>query len=521
MSNKIRILWADDEIDLLKPQLFFLEKKDYEVITVTNGHDALDKLQEDNDIDVVFLDESMPGLTGLETLSRIKSTLPGIPVVMITKNETENIMEEAIGSQIDDYLIKPVNPNQILLSLKKIVDNKKLVKEQTAKEYMKEIRNIFMDINDNPDYIKWAEIYKKIISWELRLDESENSEIKESLDTQKEDANREFFKYISSNYLEWIQHNNGPVFSHTLMREKVLPLLSAGKPVIMILMDNLRYDQWKIMEPEISELFKITEEDNFYAILPTATQYSRNAIFAGMLPGDIQKKFPDLWLNDNDEGGKNMHEQAFLENQVSRLVKRDIKLDYTKVTNVVNAKRVADNALNYTNNDLTVIVYNFLDMVSHSRTEMEVLKELAGDEKAYRSLTKSWFENSPLYEVFKKLADRDVQIVVTTDHGTIRVRKPSKVVGDRETTTNLRYKAGRNLQYDKKDVFEVKNPADAGLPSPNVSTSFIFAKENLFFLYPNNYNQFLNHYTDSYQHGGVSMEEMICPVIRLVPKKFS
>lgn len=519
MSEKLRILWADDEIDLLKPQLFFLEKKDYEVITVTNGHDAMDKLKEDYDIDIVFLDESMPGLSGLETLSRIKSLRPNIPVVMITKNETENIMEEAIGSQIDDYLIKPVNPNQILLSLKKIVDNKRLVKEKTATDYQQEFRNIFMEINSNPDFSHWVDIYKKIISWELRLDESQNAEIKESLNDQKEEANKEFFKYISKHYIDWIKGSEGPRQSHQLVREKVLPQLNADKPVMMILMDNLRYDQWKIIEPIISDLYKIIDEDYFYAILPTATQYSRNAIFSGLLPIDIQKRFPNLWLNDIDEGGKNMHEHTFLEDQVKRLVKKDVKLDYVKVTNVQGARQLQDNSLNFLHNDLTAIVYNFLDMLSHSRTEMEVLKELAGDEKAYRSLTKSWFLNSPLWEVLKKLSDKDVRIVITTDHGTIRVRKPSKVLGDRETTSNLRYKSGKNLQYDKKDVLEIRQPAEAGLPSPNMSTSYIFAKENMFFLYPNNYNYYNNYYNDTFQHGGISMEEMICPIITLEPKR--
>ncbi len=519
MSDKLKILWADDEIDLLKPQLFFLEKKDYEVLTVTNGHDALDKLDEDTGIDIVFLDESMPGMTGLETLSRIKAKRPGIPVVMITKNETENIMEEAIGSQIDDYLIKPVNPNQILLSLKKIIDNKRLVKAKAATDYQQAFRSIFMEINSNPDYKQWVDIYKNIISWELRLDDSQNVEIKESLNDQKEEANKEFFKYISKNYIDWIKTGKGPKKSHEIVREKVLPLISTSRPTVMILMDNLRYDQWKIIEPIITDLYKIVDEDYFYAILPTATQYSRNAIFSGLLPLDIQKRFPNMWLNDADEGGKNMHEGTFLADLVKRLVKKDVKLDYVKVTNVQAARQLQDNAINYIHNDLTAIVYNFLDMLSHSRTEMEVLKELAGDEKAYRSLTKSWFLNSPLWEVFKKLAERDVQIIITTDHGTIRVKKPSKVVGDKETTTNLRYKSGRNLKYEQKDVLEIKNPSEAGLPSPNMSTSYIFAKENLFFLYNNNYNYYNNYYNDTFQHGGVSMEEMICPIITLVPKR--
>jgi CheY-like chemotaxis protein len=519
MSEGIKILWADDEIDLLKPQLFFLEKKGYNVVTVSNGHDALDVLDEDDKIDIVFLDESMPGLTGLETLGRIKAKLPNIPVVMITKNEAENIMEDAIGSQIDDYLIKPVNPNQILLTLKKIIDNKRLVSEKTAIDYQQEFRVITMDINSSPNLEEWVKIYRKIIGWEIRLDESNNSQMKEILTMQKEEANKEFFKFVSKNYLSWVKNNNGPLQSHNLLKEKVFPLFNNNVPTVMILMDNLRYDQWKIIEPIISELYKVEEEDYFCSILPTATQYSRNSIFAGIMPLDIQKRFPDWWLNDNEEGGKNMRESDLLREQIKRIVKKEIKTEYIKVTNVNSGKQLQDNALNYLNNDFTAIVYNFIDMLSHSRTEMEVLKELAGDETAYRSLTKSWFTHSPLWTLMQKLAERDVQVVITTDHGTIRVKNASKVIGDRETTTNLRYKVGKNLQFDKRDVFDVKNPSEAGLPSPNMSSSYIFGKEDVFFLYPNNYAHFNNFFKDTFQHGGISMEEMICPVIRLSPKR--
>jgi CheY-like chemotaxis protein len=518
---KIKILWTDDEIDLLKPQLFFLEKKGYQVTTVSNGHDAIDVLKEDGEIDIIFLDESMPGLTGLETLGRIKEINPSIPVVMITKNEAENIMEEAIGSQIDDYLIKPVNPNQILLTLKKIIDNKRLVSEKTAVDYQQEFRSISMEINSNPDLNEWVKIYRKIIAWELRLDESNNHQLTDILTMQKEEANKEFYKFVTRNYLDWLKKGEGPIQSHNLMKEKVLPYIHAQKPTVMILLDNLRYDQWKIIEPIISDLFKVDEEHYFFSILPTATQYSRNAIFAGMMPLEIQKHYPDWWLNDNEEGGKNLREEDLMKEQLRRLVKKEIKFDYIKVTNINSGKQLLDNALNYLNNDFTAIVYNFIDMLSHARTEMEVLKELAGDEKAYRSLTKSWFLHSPLWAAMQKMAERDVQIVITTDHGTMRVKSPSKVIGDRETTTNIRYKVGKNLQFDRKDVFDIKNPADGGLPSPNMSSSYIFAREDVYFLYPNNYNHFSNFFKDTFQHGGISLEEMVCPIVRLSSKKSS
>lgn len=515
----VKILWADDEIDMLKPQLFFLEKKGYEVVTVSNGHDALDVFDEQKDIDVVFLDESMPGISGLETLSRIKAKNANIPIVMITKNEAENLMEEAIGSEIDDYLIKPVNPNQILLTLKKLTDNKRLVSEKTMTDYQVEFRKILMEINSGLDKEGWVDIYKKIISWELKLDQSDTTEMQDILQMQKNEANAEFNKFIVKNYGRWIEKpDDSPVMSHNLMKKFVLPELDSSKPSFFFLLDNLRYDQWKIIEPKVTQMFRIEEEKTFYSILPTCTQYSRNAIFAGMLPADIKKHYPSLWLDDQDEGGKNNHEAELLKSQIDRLVRKPLSVDYLKVTNVAKAKSMNDNILNYMQNDLTVVVYNFIDMLSHARTEMEVLKELAGDEKAYRSLTLSWFENSPLKYALEKLSEKDVNVFITTDHGTIRVHKPSKIVGDRKTTTNLRYKSGRNLNYEKKDVFEVRDPKAFGLPTVNISTSYVFAKEDRFFLYPNNYNKFNNMYMDTFQHGGISLEEIICPFVRLSSK---
>lgn len=516
--SKVKILWADDEIDLLKPQLFFLEKKGYIVSTVTNGHDALDEVVSDNSIDVLFLDESMPGLTGLETLSKVKDVRPNLPVVMITKNEAENIMEEAIGSQIDDYLIKPVNPNQILLTLKKIIDNRRLVSEKTASDYQTEFRKIIMEIQSVNNYKDWAAMYDKIINWEMKLDSHNVEEMGEIMSMQKMEASAAFSKFVEKNYESWIAHpDEAPIMSHNLMRKKILPHLDE-KPTVVFLLDNLRFDQWKVLKPHIQRLYRIDEEDYFYSILPTSTQYSRNAIFAGMMPGEIAKNYPDWWLNDNEDGGKNLREKELLASQIDRIVRKNIKHEYMKITNVAYAKSMSDQVLNFLNNDLTVVVYNFIDMLSHARTEMEVLKELAGDEKAYRSLTNSWFLNSPLWTAIQKLSEKDVRIIITTDHGTIRVKTPSKVLADKDTTTNLRYKVGKNLQYDKKDVLEISVPDKVGLPRPNVSSKFIFAKSDAYFLYPNNYNYYMNYYNDTFQHGGISLEEMICPIITLSPK---
>ncbi len=517
--SDVKILWVDDEIDSLKSQIMFLENKGYNVATKTNGFDAVDYVK-GNQLDIVLLDESMPGITGLETLQQIKEVNSNLPVVMITKNETENLMDEAIGSQISDYLIKPVNPNQVLLSIKKIVDNKRLVAEKTTSNYQQEFRNLFMALNSNPNYTEWMDLYKKLIFWELEMEKSDSPEMQEVFQTQKTEANTEFFKFISRNYSSWVnaKSTDSPIMSHNLMQFKVLPHLEKGKPLFFVLIDNLRYDQWKTIQPIFAESFRIHEEETFYAILPTATQYSRNAIFAGMRPIDIEKQFPQQWKNDDEEGGKNLFEEDFFKAQLKRLGKGDLKYSYTKIVNNHEGQKLVDNIHNMLQNDINIIVYNFVDMLSHARTEMEVLKELAGDETSYRSITQSWFEHSPLHQALKKIADKKITVIVGTDHGSVRVKTPGKIIGDKQTTANLRYKHGRNLNFDPKDVLAFKDPKEAGLPVPNVNSSFVFAKGDIYLCYPNNYNHFANYYRNTFQHGGVSLEEMIIPVIRMTNK---
>lgn len=514
-----KILWVDDEIDTLNSQIMFLENKGYEVQTKTNGFDAVEFVKS-NIVDVVLMDESMPGITGLQTLQQIKEVNNNLPVVLITKNEAENIMDEAIGSQITDYLIKPVNPNQVLLSLKKIIDNKRLVAEKTTSAYQQQFRHLFMALNSNPDYNEWMEIYKKLVYWELEMKKSDSPEMQEVFQTQKAEANTEFFKFVSRNYAGWVhpKTTDAPVMSNNLIKYKVLPHLQKGTPLFFILIDNLRYDQWKMIQPIFAESFRIQEEDTFYAILPTATQYARNAIFAGMLPVDIEKHFAAQWKNDDEEGGKNLHEEEFFKAQLKRLGKTDLRYTYTKITNNHDGQKLVDNMHNMLQNDINVIVYNFVDMLSHARTEMEVLKELAGDEMSYRSITQSWFEHSPLHQALKKIADKNITLIVGTDHGSVRVKTPAKVIGDKQTTANLRYKHGRNLNYESRDVLAFRDPREAGLPVPNVNSSFIFAKEDIFLCYPNNYNYFVNYYRNTFQHGGISLEEMIVPIVRMTNK---
>ena len=516
--SQIKILWVDDEIDLLKPHILFLEKKNYHVTTCNNGQDAIE-LFDENNFDIVFLDENMPGLSGLETLSELKEKKASVPVIMITKSEEEYIMEEAIGSKIADYLIKPVNPNQILLSLKKNLDHSRLVSEKTTLDYQKEFRKIAMDMAMVNSYEDWVELYKKLVYWEMELENIEDQSMVEILDSQKAEANVQFGKFIERNYEDWFTPNaNKPILSHEIFGTYVAPeIRKKDKPILFVVIDNLRYDQWKAFESIVNNYYKLEKEASYYSILPTATQYARNAIFSGLLPLDMEKKYPQYWKNDVDDGGKNLFEGEFLSEQLKRLG-LNIKQEYYKITNFKDGKKLAENFKGLKNNDLTTIVYNFVDMLSHAKTEMEVVKELASDDKAYRSLTVSWFKNSPLLDIIQQAQKQGFRLILTTDHGTINCKNPSKVIGDKNTSLNLRYKTGRSLTYEDKDVYAVKDPKKIGLPALNMSSSFIFAKNDLFLAYVNNFNHYVSYYRNTYQHGGISLEEMIIPFLVLEPR---
>lgn len=517
--RKTVILWADDEIELLKPHIIFLENKGYEVVTINNGADAIE-LVRSKPFDIVFLDEQMPGVSGVEALEVIKREFPNLPVVMITKSEEERIMEEAIGRNIADYLIKPVNPNQILLSLKRNLDNKTLFEEKTSMSYQQEFRQISMEINDNLDFSRWSDVYRKLVGWELKLQKSTDEGIKEVLAMQKQEANNEFSKYVMRNYMGWIDSKTEekPVMSHTLMREKLLPRLDdSDKPFFFILIDNLRYDQWKAIQPLVENYFRVDTDELYYAILPTTTQYARNALFAGLMPLEIRRRFPKYWIDEEEEGTKNQYEAELLGEQLRRYGK-NIKYSYNKVLNLQAGKKLVEQMSNLMQNKLNVIVYNFVDMLSHARTEMEIIRELADDEEAYRSLMLSWFEHSSLLDMMRFISEKGCEMVVTTDHGSVYVKNPVKIIGDRAVNTNLRYKYGKSLKYNPKEVYEIKDPERIYLPKVNLSTSYVFAVSNDFMAYPNNFNYYVNYYKNTFQHGGISMSEMLVPVIYLKPK---
>ncbi|MBR2359729.1 MAG: bifunctional response regulator/alkaline phosphatase family protein [Bacteroidaceae bacterium] len=516
MKNGL-LLWADDEMDLLRPHILFLENKGYEVMTVTNGQDALDLCRK-HTFDLVMLDENMPGLSGLETLSRIKDLAPSVPVVMVTKSEEENIMDQAIGGKIADFLIKPVNPHQILMTLKKNIHQRDILTEKTDSSYQQNFARLGMSINDARSYEEWVEVYRQLVSWELQLSEAD-SNMTEMLKMQKDEANTGFAKFVKRHYQDWVTAttDNRPLMSPDLFKTRIFPRLDNGEKVFLLVLDNFRYDQWRQLSVELGQGFSIDEE-LYLSILPTVTQYARNAIFSGLMPNKIAQMFPDLWVDEDEEEGKNLNEAPLIQTLLERYRRKDT-FSYHKVNDSLAAEKLVNQFSQFQHYDLNVVVLNFIDMLSHARTESRTVRELAQDEAAYRSITLSWFRHSPVRELLKLLAESDYTVVITTDHGSIRVDKPIKVVGDRNVNTNLRYKLGRNLSYNAKEVYEIKDPAKVHLPAPNISTTYIFAMGGDFFAYPNNYNHYVSYYKDTFQHGGISMEEMLIPLVTLLPKK--
>ena len=506
-------MWVDDEIEMLRAHIIFLEKKGYDVTTVNNGNDAIEECRKRN-FDLVLLDEMMPGITGLETLQQIKEISPSTPIVMVTKSEEENIMDQAIGQKIADYLIKPVNPSQILLALKKNIHKKQIVTEVTQTGYRKEFQDIAMRIMDCSTLDDWKDIYRRLVRWELELS-SADSDMTEMLQMQKEEANNSFAKFVRKNYLSWVAPGTTqrPLMSPDIFKKCVFPAVNNGEKVFLVVIDNFRYDQWRTLAQDIGEMFNV-DEDMYMSILPTATQYARNAIFSGLMPEQIEHMFPDLWVDEDEEEGKNINEEPLVRTQIERYRRHDT-FSYHKINDSAAAERLVERLGELTKNDINVVVLNFIDMLSHARTESKMVRELANNESAYRSITLSWFRHSVVGELIKALAQTDCTVIITTDHGSIRASKPIKIIGDRNTNTNLRYKLGKNLNCQSKEVFVVKNPHEAQLPAPNLSTSYVFATGNSFLAYPNNYNYYVSYYKDTFQHGGISMEEMLIPLVTL------
>lgn len=509
-----RILWVDDEIDILEPYVIYLTQKNYEVLTCNNGEQAIEMCRAEN-LDIVFLDENMPGMSGLEALQEIKALRPELPVVMITKSEEESIMEQAIGEKIADYLIKPVNPSQILLCLKKHIHEREIRSEHTNRSYREEFSDISYMIDTAQTMDEWMAVQRTLSRWDLEL-QNVDSSMRMMLEQQRQQANAAFAKFIVRHYESWFAGEDRPLMSPDIFKKVLFPMLDRGEKVFFVVIDNFRYDQWKTIQPLLSEFFTVTEDTLYSSILPTATQYARNAIFSGLMPLQIQEMFPDLWVEEEDEEGKNLNEKDLIQTQMERFRKR-YPFTYYKVNESDFCEKIT-RQFKSLQSPLNVVVLNFIDMLSHSRTESKMMRELCNDEAAYRSLTLSWFKHSPTYDMFRRIAQLGYKVVLTTDHGTVRVQTPIPIVGDKNTNTNLRYKVGKSLNCSGKNVFTVERPKQIGLPCPNVSSSYVFCTGTDFFGYPNNFNYYAQYYRDTFQHGGISLEEMLIPLVTLEPK---
>ncbi len=509
-----RILWADDEIELLKPYIIFLQEKGYEVMTVNNGQDAIDSCLTYVP-DIVFLDEQMPGISGIETLQEIKNRYPELPVVMITKSEEEQIMEQAIGQQIADYLIKPVHPNQILMCLKKHIHRKEIVEQEINRSYREEFSDISYMIDTATTLPEFMAIHRTLTKWDLQLSDADSS-MRDILSQQRKQANATFAKFITRNYENWFQNNERPLMSPDLFKHSLFPMLDNGDKVFLVVIDNFRYDLWKVIQPLLSEFFTITDENMYTSILPTATQYARNAIFSGLMPIQIKDMVPDLWVDEDEEEGKNLNEKDLIQTQLDRF-RKHYDFSYFKINESDFCEKITKQ-FKQLRTPLNIVVINFIDMLSHSRTDSKMMRELMADDAAYRSLTLSWFRHSPTLALFRRIARLGYKVVLTTDHGTILTDTPVQIIGDKNTNTNLRYKVGKSLNCTDKNIFEITHPEKVGLPCPNVSSSYMFCTGGDFFAYPNNFNYYAQFYRDTFQHGGVSMEEMLIPLITMEPK---
>lgn len=517
--NKRRILWADDEIEMLRAHHLFLRERGYEVTPVSNGRDAI-ALFEREAFDIVLLDEMMPGLDGLSTLEQIKAINPNIPVIMITKNEEEHLMDQALGRRIDDYLTKPVNPSQIFMACKKLLDARQIRQSQAGQAYVARIGQLSARLTGPISWQTWIDIHRELCEWEIEIGHLGDKGLQQLLQDQRKEFNREFARFIERNYPLWVEdEGESPPLSVDVVAEFVVPLLEEGRRVFFLVIDCLRLDHWIMMESVLAEFFAIRRSYHC-SILPTATPYARNALFSGLFPREIAARYGDFWQSGpQDEDSLNRFEHRFLSDQLRAAgVALSGEIHYHKVFDAGEGQKLAHRAGTLVKAPLVAVVYNFLDMLVHGRSQSELLKEIAPDEKAFRSLVQSWFAHSTLLEILRQVARAGATVVLTTDHGAVRSTRATMVYGDRETSTNLRYKVGRNLRCDPKDALLVRDPRTFGLPSSGLGANFLFAREDFFFVYPTHFSEYQRQYRDSFQHGGISLEEMILPVAIMEPR---
>jgi len=516
--DRKKVLWADDEIEQLRPHILFLQDKGYEVTAVKSGEEAITQIRR-GAFDVVLLDEHMSGKDGIETFAEIKTLNPGVATAMITKSEEEGLMELAIGRQIDDFLIKPVNPSQVLLVLKKLTESTQINRDRISKEYLAQFNQISAQVAMGANWEDWIDTHVKLSGWDIEMERYPDLGLDEVFQDQKSQLNLEFGRYIEDHYFNWLGGDDRPPLSVDIAKKYIATPLKQGKQVLFLVLDCLRLDQYLSIEPLLYKYFEISR-DYYYSILPTSTPYSRNAIFSGLFPSDLERQHPDLWKRgEDDESSSNRFEHQLLDQQLAKLgVNLKSGSKYVKILDPEEAERVDKKVSSFLNQQLVSMVFNFVDILAHSGSDSDVIKEMVRSDAGYRSVTRSWFEHSTLASVLRTFATQDVVIVLTTDHGSIRVNKNTKVISDKEASTNLRYKYGRNLKCDPKHAMVMQNPGNYKLPKRGINIDYIIAKEDYYFVYPTNYHKYVNLYKNSFQHGGISMDEMILPVSVLTPK---
>jgi len=516
-NRKQKILWVDDEIDLLESHIIYLRDRGYNVICENSGEDAIERCSNE-DIDLVLLDEMMTGMDGLSTLRIIKDKYPDIPVILVTKSEEEWLMDEAISEKISNYLIKPVNPSQILIACKRILDDSKIANDKITKDFLKYYSTI-QNLNiHNLDYDDWTEIFDNLCDWFIKLEDYDNGSFTEMLFEQKSILNKQFSNFIKNNYQTWIKKPlERPNISSDIFKNTLKPIIEKNNHLVFIIIDCLRFDQWK----KISTLFNqgVTVKEDFHlAILPTATPFARNSIFSGSLPSELKNEEEILWKKMFIDKEFNKYEQELFENLLLKNNLGDKNFSYIKISDFKNGQKLLNKINDYKSTDVLGIVVNFVDMLGHTRSESQIIKELIPNESAYRQSIFNWFQNSWLSDCINEFLNWDADIIITSDHGNTIVDKPVLVKADKTSSSGVRYKYGRNLNINSKECLKISDPELYGLPKLDINTQYVISSENNFFVYSNQYHKYSNLYKGSFQHGGISMDEMIVPLIHIKKK---
>ena len=515
-----RILWVDDEVDLLKPHLLFLQARGYHVDAISNGDDALELLRE-NSYDLVLLDDQMPGRSGLEVLEVMRRENPHQRVVMVTKSEEDHTMTEAIGRRVDDYLVKPTSPRQVLSVVTRILEGSSIQQQRVAQDFAARFGTLSRAAQDASTADDYAAVYAELVGWQVRLEAAGETGLLDTVHQLVIDLRRDFGAWVVGEYPRWMKDAaDRPRLSVDLVREFLVPRLGA-EPVWFVVLDCMRLDQWRAMAPLLAPYFEI-EESFHYSILPTATPYARNAIFSGLYPDQIAEKRPEWWDASDDEGSLNAFEDQLLIEQLKRLTGRDVPVHYEKIFSDRQAEQVrarVNHALR-TPGMVIALVFNFVDLMTHGRSESPILMEVARDEAALRDLTKAWFERSTAYAVLQEAARQGHKVILTTDHGSILCQHSTTVFARKDATSNLRYKFGQDLRAEiASTAFSTRDEKDLRLPPGRLGMSYVLALEDFFFVYPTKLREYQARYKNSFLHGGISPEEMIVPVASLTPRR--